>query len=65
MLKYTFGVFIMILSLPEIVILDLCLVLLVIAYLKFYNRPICTCWMPSLVLDHRSSVCDVELANNL
>jgi hypothetical protein len=55
MLKYTSGEFTMILSLPEIFILDLCLVLQVIAYLQFHNSPRRKCWRPSLVLDQSNS----------
>jgi hypothetical protein len=44
MLKYTLGEFIMILSLLEILFLNLCLFLIIKVYVKIYNSYRCICW---------------------
>jgi uncharacterized membrane protein len=43
MIKYTFGEFIMILSLLEILFLNLCLFLIINVYVKIYNSNMCIC----------------------
>jgi hypothetical protein len=50
MLKYTFGEFTIILSLLEILFLNLCLFLLINVYIKIHNRYKCVCWFLRLVL---------------
>jgi hypothetical protein len=48
--KYTLGEFIMILSLLEILFLNLCLFLIIKVYVKIYNSYRCICWFLGLVL---------------
>jgi uncharacterized membrane protein len=50
MLKYTLGEFIMILSLLEILFLNLCLFLIINVYVQIYNRYRCICSFLGLVL---------------
>jgi hypothetical protein len=55
MLKCTSGEFIMIVSLLEIFISNLCLFLIINVWIKIYKGYRCVCWFPRLALDHRSS----------
>jgi hypothetical protein len=50
MLNYTFGAFIMVLSLLEILFPNICLFLFINLYIKIHSSYKCVCWFLRLVL---------------